>query len=291
MATTIITKHGYAKNIFDVPLAEGELAIGFDDDKAAAELYVGNGTDKVQINLKGEKGETGQTGPTGPQGLTGPTGAKGADGKNGTNGTSAAWFTGTAMSGTGTKSVNVSGAKAGDMYLNTMTADVYKASSASSWTYQCNIRGVTGPQGATGSTGSTGPAGASGKDGTNGTSAAWFTGTGMSGTGTKTYSVSGAKAGDMYLNTSTADVYKASSASSWTWQCNIRGATGPAGPTGPQGPTGSQGPQGPAGPNTVGTTTATNISGMLKGNGSNVVAAVKGTDYLAPDSNIDGGTF
>ena len=54
------------------------------------------------------------------------------------------------MSGTGTKSVTVSGAKAGDMYLNTSTYDVYKASSASSWTYQCNIKGATGSNGSNG---------------------------------------------------------------------------------------------------------------------------------------------
>lgn len=69
------------------------------------------------------------------------------------------------------------------------------------------------------------------------------------------------------------------------------GATGPAGPAGPTGPTGpagkdgspgAAGPQGPAGPNTVSTTTGTDITGLLKGNGSNVVQAVEGTDYLTP---------
>lgn len=62
------------------------------------------------------------------------------------------------------------------------------------------------------------------------------------------------------------------------------GATGPQGPEGPQGPQGPQGatgPQGPAGadgatgatgPNAVGTTTSTDITGYLYGNGATVAA-------------------
>ena len=41
-----------------------------------------------------------------------------------------------------------------------------------------------------------------------------------------------------------------------------------------------------------GGTGATTITGIVKGNGSNpMTAATAGTDYLAPDSTIDGGTF
>lgn len=36
---------------------------------------------------------------------------------------------------------------------------------------------------------------------------------------------------------------------------------------------------GPAGPNEVSTTTATNITGLIKGNGSTIVQAVAGEDY------------
>lgn len=59
MANKIITKHGYVKNISNASLAEGELAVGFDDTKTAAELYVGSAASKVKINLKGEQGERG----------------------------------------------------------------------------------------------------------------------------------------------------------------------------------------------------------------------------------------
>lgn len=53
--------------------------------------------------------------------------------------------------------------------------------------------------------------------------------------------------------------------------------------TAPKGATGSKGDTGATGPNSVSTSTATNITGILKGNGSTVAAAVAGTDYAAPD--------
>lgn len=79
-------------------------------------------------------------------------GSKGSTGVKGTNGTSAFWFTGTTVTGTSTTATSfiVNGSKAGDMYLNTSTQNVYKASAANSWIYVCNIKGVTGAKGATG---------------------------------------------------------------------------------------------------------------------------------------------
>lgn len=63
-----------------------------------------------------------------------------------------------------------------------------------------------------------------------------------------------------------------------------RGAQGPAGADGApgaDGQDGAEGPQGPAGPNEVSTTTGTNITGLLKGNGAMVQQAVPGEDYAA----------
>lgn len=144
------------------------------------------------------------------------------------------WYTGTALTGTGSgySYSSCPTVKVGDKYLNTSTGYFYECTTAGSgttakWAYKGSLKGATGAQGSTGAAGA------------NGTSAAWFTGTAMSGTGTKSVSVSGAKAGDMYLNTSTGDVYKASSSSSWTYQCNIKGPTGSQGATGPQGPAGT----------------------------------------------------
>ena len=61
-----------------------------------------------------------------------------------------------------------------------------------------------------------------------------------------------------------------------------QGVQGEQGPQGVQGVQGEEGPQGPAGPNTVGSSTATNLTGLLKGNGSSVGVATAGTDYQAP---------
>ena len=75
----------------------------------------------------------------------------------------------------------------------------------------------------------------------------WFTGTAITGTGSSISAViANSKAGDMYLNTSTDNVYKSSSVNVWDYICNIKGATGAQGPQGPQGATGATGPAGPS---------------------------------------------
>ena len=76
------------------------------------------------------------------------------------------WFTGTAITGTGSSiSAVIANSKAGDMYLNTSTDNVYKSSSANIWDYVCNIKGNTGATGATGATGPQGPQGPAGTSG------------------------------------------------------------------------------------------------------------------------------
>lgn len=55
-----------------------------------------------------------------------------------------------------------------------------------------------------------------------------------------------------------------------------------------EGAPGQQGPTGSAGPNSISTGTATALSGILKGNGSNVTTATAGTDYLTPTGNGSG---
>ena len=61
-----------------------------------------------------------------------------------------------------------------------------------------------------------------------------------------------------------------------------KGAKGDTGEKGAQGDPGIQGEQGPAGPNEITTETQTNLTGLLKGNGTNVQLAEAGTDYQAP---------
>lgn len=64
------------------------------------------------------------------------------------------------------------------------------------------------------------------------------------------------------------------------------GPQGPQGPTGPTGPTGATGSQGPTGPNNLTSSTTTNLSGILEGNGSNV-----GTATIGNSLSYSGGTL
>ena len=68
------------------------------------------------------------------------------------------------------------------------------------------------------------------------------------------------------------------------------GAQGETGPQGNPGQPGQDGSPGAPGPNQVTTDTATNITGLLKGNGSGVLAAVAGEDYAAKGITDSGGS-
>lgn len=167
--------------------------------------------------------------------IKGATGAKGATGQRGTQ-----WYSGTAITGTSTtatvfSSSGISSAIVDDMYLNTSTYNIYKCTTAGNaaaakWVYVCNIKGATG---ATGATGPAGTAGAKGATGTRGS--VWNTGTAITGTSTTATIFSGSGltsslVNDMYLNTSTYNVYKcttagAAAAAKWVYVCNIKGAS------------------------------------------------------------------
>lgn len=43
MANTILIKRGLIKNLSNLTLAEGELALAYNDDKTKIALYAGNG--------------------------------------------------------------------------------------------------------------------------------------------------------------------------------------------------------------------------------------------------------
>lgn len=174
------------------------------------------------------------------------------NGSKGSTGAAATWFSGDAVTGTSTtaKTFTVSGSKAGDMYLNTGTSNVYKATAANQWVYLCNIKG---PQGTPGNNGTTptikAAAGGNinsvgtpsvtantsgttttftfnnlkGQKGDTGATVTWHTGTAVTGTAA---TVAGAKTGDMYLNTKTYNVYKSTGTNKWISVCNIKGANG-----------------------------------------------------------------
>lgn len=186
----------------------------------------------------------------------------GSKGSTGAAGTSATWFSGGAVTGTSTtdKTFNVPGSKAGDMYLNTGTSNVYRATAANQWVYLCNIKG---PQGTPGNNGTTpiirveagtsigvvgtptvkantvgatttftfnNLKGEKGNQGATGATVTWHSGTAVQNAGV--HAVTNAKIGDMYLNTHTYDVFKATNAVqaafNWVLVCNIKGAKGDA---------------------------------------------------------------
>lgn len=174
------------------------------------------------------------------------------NGSKGSTGAAATWFSGSAVTGTSTtaKTFTVSGSKAGDMYLNTGTSNVYKATAANQWIYLCNIKGPQGTPGNNGTTptikaaagGNIGAVGTpsvtantsgttttftfnnlKGQKGDTGATVTWHTGTAVIGTAA---TVAGAKTGDMYLNTKTYNVYKSTGTNKWVGVCNIKGANG-----------------------------------------------------------------
>lgn len=73
------------------------------------------------------------------------------------------------------------------------------------------------------------------------------------------------------------------------WTDNYTGPSGPSGPAGPKGETGEQGDAGLPGPNSVNsTTTSSNITGLIKGDGSVIQVAIPNVDYtlLSSGRNI-----
>ena len=185
------------------------------------------------VGPKGDKGATGDRGPQGIQGIQGATGA-----------TPVITASATVGNTTGTPSVQV--VKSGTTTNPTFAFNFTNLKGAQG---PQGVQGIQGPKGDKGATGDRGATGERGPAGANGTSAAWHSGTAVTGTSTSAIAVavSGSKAGDMYLNTSTSNVYKATAANSWVYICNIKGAQGIQGPTGPKGATGATGAVGPKG--------------------------------------------
>ena len=188
-------------------------------------VYVGN--------IKGAKGETGaagKDGADGEKGATGATGPAGADGEDGADG--ATWLFGTSAPAS-------SAGKNGDWYLNTSNWDIYNKASGA-WTKKGNIKGDKGDKGDTGTRGSTI---------TYGTA---ITGANTSGTIFSGSGIASALVNDLYINTSTYNIYRCTTAGAanvarWAYVGCIKGATGSTGAKGDKGDKGDTGATGPAG--------------------------------------------
>lgn len=183
-------------------------------------------------NLKGPKGDTGDQGPQGNQGIQGNTGPKGDKGDQGAQGIQGPQGP-QGDAGVDGKSVSIAGqvatygdlpttltqADAGKGYLVEADGDLYVWSGAA---FPANgsgtdfrgpqgpqgaqgLQGVQGPEGPKGDTGAKGDTGVQGIQGVQGPAGVrgskWFHGAGAPGT------ISGALAGDSYLDTASGTVY------------------------------------------------------------------------------------
>ena len=251
---------------------------------------------------QGPKGDTGDAGPQGPQGPKGDTGDAGPQGPQGVQGPQGSAGKDFCVLGYYADPASLSAAvpapQAGDAY-GVGTAEPYDIyiwdGVNSAWVNNGPLQGAkgdtgdTGPQGPQGPKGDTGDTGPQGPKGDPGEAFTYedFTpeqlaalkgekgDTGVQGpqgergeTGLQGPQGPKGDTGDTGPQGAKGDT----------------GETGPQGPQGPKGDTGDTGPQGPAGPNEVGSSTATDITGLLKGDGAAVSAAQAGVDY-APASS------
>ena len=142
-----------------------------------------------------------------------------------------------------------------------------------------NFKGPKGDKGETGAQGKQGNTGATGQRGSR-----WTEGTAITGTSTTATVFSGtgiadALVNDMYLNTSTSNVYRCTvggtaSVAKWVFVGCIkgakgdkgdRGATGATGPQGPRGEKGATGAQGPSGTADTSFTEAATLTKLASG--------------------------
>ena len=227
---------------------------------------------------KGDKGDTGATGPEGPQGPQGPQGIQGIQGEPGADGATGqqgpkgdkgdTGETGPQGPAGADGSPGAPGKDGSDGVSVTnveqtvsSTADggknTFRVTLSNGQTFDFDV--YNGSKGSDGAAGADGSPGAPGQDGVSVTSVVQTT-TGSGDGGENVITVT--------LSNGLTSTFKVKN--------------GSKGDTGSPGQDGAPGDTGPAGPNEVSTTTSTNISGILKGNGSAVSAAVPGTDYTTP---------
>lgn len=223
---------------------------------------------------------------SGKQGIAGPQGAAAGFGQ----------ITATVDAGTGTPGVKVTASG---------------ADTAKNFTFAfSNLKGAPGTNGTNGQDGAPG---APGKDGVSPTvkvskSGTVTTVTFTDASGEKTATINDGKNGTNGTNGAAATITvgsvttgeagtSASVKNSGTSTAANLDFVIPKGAKGDTGAKGDKGAKGDAGPNTVSTTTGTDITGLLKGDGTNVAQAVADTDYLTPDTAsgtympIKGGKF
>jgi hypothetical protein len=160
-----------------------------------------------RAGVDGDDGAVGPAGMNGKDGDEGAPGSKGADGAPGTNGTIGTIGTNGAdgsgiLQGAGAPAAGL-GAD-GDIYIDTVTRDVYQKSNGT-WSVITNLSG-----------GPVGPKGDKGDEGTDGASVRSGAGAPAAGLG---------NVGDVYIDSATGDLY-AKEAGGWTKTGSLQGPAG-----------------------------------------------------------------
>ena len=224
------------------------------------------------VNIRGPRGEQGPAGERGPVGPAGPGGGDMVEATYDPQGMGQDIFA---------YADRVAGEKAGEAVKNVSAGNV-RFTDGETFQQKLEAGTLKGDRGETGPAGPTGPAGKDGEPGEPGARGA----DGQDGpTGPA------GRDGDTWFPRVDADT----GVLSWTKNTggepesvNIKGPKGDTGAPGEQGAPGKDGapgatgPQGPEGPNRVSTATATDITGLLKGDGAAVRQAAAGTDYISP---------
>lgn len=200
----------------------------------------------------GSAWQDGTPGPVGPQGPEGKKGDKGDPGAAGAKGDTGPYFT-PSVSAEGVISWSNNGG-----LNNPPETNIRGPQGERGIQGEQGIQGKQGEQGIQGEQGPQGIQGPKGADGPKGDTGPYFT-PAVSAEGIISWSNNGGLDNPASVS--------------------IKGPQGTKGDTGAQG---AQGEQGPAGPNEITADTATNINGLLKGNGSTVQVAQSGVDYAAP---------
>lgn len=271
--------------------------------------------DTGETGPQGPKGDTGETGPEGPKGDPGETGPRGPEGPQGPQGEPGKGLTVLDYyADLESLQAAVQSPAAGDAYGVGAAEpyDIYIYSPTKGWVNNGPLQGAQGPQGpqgepgpqgppgvdgAPGAKGDTGPEGPQGPQGPQGEQGVQGPQGDPGADGAQGPQGPAGTAATIQVGTvtasdpgSTPQVTNSGTASAAVLDFVLpRGEQGPAGADGApgaDGQDGAQGPQGPAGPNEVSTTTGTNITGLLKGNGSTVQQAVAGTDYAKPSNTV-----
>jgi hypothetical protein len=188
----------------------------------ALTMLVGCGGSDGKDGREGVPGPTGAAGPPGANGQDGEDGAPGADGADGSNGMDGIDGMDGAPGADGGAILQGSGAPAaalgadGDIYIDTVSRDVYQKSDGV-WTVVTNLSG--GPPGPKGDQGDPGA------DGADGASV-------LTGSGAPTAGLG--NVGDVYIDSTTGNLYT-KAAGGWTLSGSLKGPAGEDGADGEDG--------------------------------------------------------